>query len=182
MKYIRCVNENKHNLIGAITIIALVVSLRLLPHPPNMAPIASMALFGGFYLDKKFSVLLPLIALFLSDFIIGFYNPSLMIFVYASFALSFYIGNWLKKHKSAASAVSAVILSSLSFYVITNFGVWLTGTIYPKTLSGLLDCYILALPFFKNTLIGDFIYAGIFFGGYVTILKYRFGKPIAKIS
>ena len=167
-------------LISPILIIAIAALLRLLPHPANVAPIAAMALFGGVYLNKKYALVFPLIALFLSDLILGFYPLPAMAFVYGSFLLTGAIGILLKKHKKPVIIITASLASSLLFYLITNFGVWLTGTIYPKTLTGLLDCYLMAIPFFRNTLFGDLLYTGVFFLSFETALRFRKNIQTAK--
>ncbi len=154
------------NLLNPFLIITIAALLRLLPHPPNVAPIAAMALFGGVYLNKKYALILPLLALFISDLFLGFYGAPMMSFVYGSFLLTGCIGIFLKNHKKPAAIISAALFSSLLFYLITNFGVWLTTPLYPKTLSGLLNCYTMAIPFFRNTLLGDLFYTGIFFASY----------------
>jgi hypothetical protein len=148
-------------------IIILIAALaRLLPHPPNFAPIAAMALFGGTYMDKKYAIALPLTALFVSDLFIGFYDLGTQLAVYGSFVLAGLIGIWLKSHKTVSNIISGAFLSSILFFVITNFSVWAFGTLYPKDLGGLLQSYTLALPFFRNTILGDIFYAGVFFGGF----------------
>lgn len=169
-------NLKIYHLVNPFLIITFAALLRLLPHPPNVAPIAAMALFGGVYLNKKYALIFPLLALFISDLFIGFYGASMMAFVYGSFLLTGCIGIFLKNHKKPAVIIAASLFSSLLFYLITNFGVWLTGTLYPKTLSGLLESYIMAIPFFRNTLIGDLLYTGIFFGSYELVLKFLIPK------
>jgi len=158
--------------INPFLIIAIAALLRLLPHPPNIAPIAAMALFGGVYLNKKYALILPLLALFISDLFIGFYGAPMMSFVYGSFLLTGCIGIFLKNHKKPAPIFAAALFSSFVFYLVTNFGVWLTTPLYPKTLSGLLESYIMAIPFFRNTIIGDILYTGVFFSSYEFVLKY----------
>lgn len=158
---------NLKQILPAFIIIFFAVVLRLWPHPPNVAPITAMALFGGVYLNKKSALIIPLIALFLSDLILGFHDT--MLFVYGSFLLTGLIGIWLKKHKNTLNIVVGTFLSSLLFYFITNFGVWLVSEMYPHTLYGLFESYVLAIPFYRNTLIGDFIYTGIFFCSYELI-------------
>lgn len=161
-----------NNLINPFLIIAIAALLRLLPHPPNVAPIAAMALFGGVYLNKKYALILPLLALFISDLFIGFYGAPMMSFVYGSFLLTGYIGLFLKSHKKPSMIIAAALFSSLFFYLITNFGVWLATPLYPKTLSGLLNCYTMAIPFFRNTILGDLLYTGVFFGTYEIVLRF----------
>jgi len=51
------------------------------------------------------------------------------------------------------------------FFVLTNFGVWALGALYPKTLTGLTECYVVAIPFFRNALLSDLFYSALLFGG-----------------
>jgi len=148
--------------IGSTLILAAALS-RLLPHPANMSPIAAMALAGGVYFERRFALIIPLAALAISDLIIGFDSTSL--FVYGSFVLIGLIGLWLKNHKKPVPVFCSAVFGSLLFFVITNFGVWITGGgwSYPRTWQGLVECYTLAIPFFRNTVAGDLMYtAGIF--------------------
>jgi hypothetical protein len=139
--------------------------LRLLPHPPNFAPIAAMALFGGAYFNKKsFAFAIPLIAMFLTDAIIGFYSYAWM--VYLSFALIVFLGIVMLKKVSVKKLIFASFTASVSFFVITNFGVWILGTLYPRTPEGLMASYTAAIPFFQNSLIGDLFFVGVMFGVY----------------
>lgn len=152
------------SIITPLAVIFFAVILRLIPHPANMAPIAAMALFGGVYLNRRYALIVPLLAMLLSDFFLGFHNT--MFFVYGSFLITGMIGLWLRKHNNVVNIIGASLISSLIFFIITNFGVWLIGTMYPKTVTGLLDCYVMAIPFFRNTILGDLLYVGLFFGGY----------------
>uniref|UniRef100_A0A832G7G9 Uncharacterized protein n=1 Tax=Ignavibacterium album TaxID=591197 RepID=A0A832G7G9_9BACT len=137
--------------------------VRLIPHPPNFAPIAAMALFSGAYFNKKsFAFAVPLAAMFLTDAIIGFHSS--MWIVYLSFALIVLIGMLMLKKISIKNVVVASVTASISFFIITNFGVWALGTMYPKNIAGLIECYIAAIPFIQNTLLGDLFYSGIMFG------------------
>jgi hypothetical protein len=143
---------------------------RLIPHPPNVASITAVALFGGAYLsDKRLAFLVPLAALFLSDLILGFYSH--MEIVYGSFASVVCIGFWLQKKSSALRIAGAALASSILFFVVTNFGVWAFGSMYPKTTAGLLTCYVAAIPFFQNTLLGDALYTAALFGGFALAEK-----------
>ncbi|MDP3941170.1 MAG: hypothetical protein Q8Q49_02570 [bacterium] len=164
------------NIVAPALIILVAVALRLLPHPPNVAPIAAMALFGGVYLDKRLAIVLPLTAMLVSDLFLGFHDT--MLFVYSSFVLTGFLGIWLRKHKKPGVVLAVSFLSSLLFYIITNFGVWIMGSMYPKTFVGLLESYFFALPFFRNTIVGDLLYTGLFFGGYelLTLFFFRHAK------
>ena len=154
-----------------ITLIILVSALtRLVPHLPNFTPITAIALFGGVYFTNKITAYaLPLVIMVLSDFILGF--SSITIFVYLAFIVVSFIGTQQKK-----VSIGSVLLGGLSFFVITNFGVWLLG--YPKTWTGLVECYTLALPFFRNSILGDLFYSGVMVFGYQYIQKYYLNKAV----
>ncbi len=145
----------KHVMFGFGLVLAAALS-RLLPHPPNFTPIAAIALSSAVYLDKRYAFLVPLAAMLISDYFIGFHSG--MPWVYGSFLLIGLIGLWLRSNKRPLPIVGASLTSSLLFYIITNFGVWYTGTMYPKTWAGLVECYVAAIPFFQNTLFGDLAY------------------------
>lgn len=149
----------------ALLIIFAGVLSRLLPHHPNIVPITALCLFGSVYLPKKL-IFLPLLILLISDYFIGFYGLT-MVYVYGSFALISLIGLWLKKHKSFKGVLGVSIFSSVLFFIITNLGVWAPpNNWYPHNLAGLIESYTLAIPFFRNSLIGDVGYTVMLFGGY----------------
>jgi hypothetical protein len=146
-----------------IAFMLLAVLFRLLPHLPNFTPITAIALFGGLYFsNKSMAYLVPLFIMVLSDLFLGFHTISIV--VYAAFLLVSFIGNRTKK-----PSVFTILLSSISFFIITNFGVWLIG--YPKTWTGLVECYTLAIPFFRNSLLGDFFYSGVMILGFNYVQK-----------
>jgi hypothetical protein len=151
-------------LILGTSIILIAALSRLLPHPPNVVPIAAMALAGGLYFERKFALLIPMLALFLSDCLIGFHAT--VPFVYGGFLVTGLIGMWLQSHKKIGFIAGGTLLSSVLFFIVTNFGVWLTGGgwYYPRTLGGLAECYTLAIPFFRNSLIGDIGYTAVLLG------------------
>ncbi|MGA1226672.1 MAG: DUF6580 family putative transport protein [Tamlana sp.] len=153
---------NKKQLV-LIAFVLVASIFRLFPHLPNVTPITAMALFSGAYFSNKaLAFIVPLLAMFLSDSILGF--SGITLFVYTAFILVSFIGFASKK-----MTIKTILLSSLSFFIITNFGVWLIG--YPKTISGLVECYTLALPFFRNSLIGDFFFAGVLYYGFNFVSK-----------
>ena len=150
----------------ALIFVLIGVSLRLIPHAPNFTPIAAIALFGGVYFSKKIALILPVSAMLISDMFIGFYQIPVMISVYGSFLLCVVLGFWLKKHKKWYTAGGGAISSAVLFFLITNFAVWAFSPWYAKTLFGIAQCYLMALPFFRNTLAGDLFYVIMFFGAY----------------
>ncbi len=150
-----------------LSLVAFAVMLRLLPHPANFAPVAAIAIFGGATLPRKWAVWVPLVAMVLSDAIIGFY--SIMPIIWACYVLiAFASSYWLAKPTLVKGAILTVS-SSLFFFVVTNFAVWLFDGMYAHTLAGLAECYTLALPFFRNTFLSDLLYTSALFGVYAAL-------------
>jgi len=140
-----------------------------------------MALFGGAcFADKRMAFIVPFVALFLSDLVLGLHNS--MIFVYAGFALTVAIGFLLKGRVSMTYTAFAMVVSSLLFFLLTNFGAWMTSGIYAQTAEGLMHAYVAGIPFFQNSLLGNLVFAAVIFSGYhllennVSALK----KPVLK--
>ena len=139
--------------------------VRLIPHPPNFAPIAAMALFGGAYFSKKWAAfLVPIAAMFITDLILGFHAT--MWAVYLSFALIVVIGMMMIRQKKVGNIFFASVTASVSFFIITNFGIWLSTPYYAKTGTGLAACFTAAIPFFHQTLLSDLFFVAIMFGLY----------------
>jgi len=138
---------------------------RLIPHPPNFTAIGAMALFGGAYFSRKsLAFAVPLTAMFLSDIVIGF-HPG-MYAVYLSFILIVMIGMTLREKKKVINIFLASVSASVLFFIITNFALWVTGNLYPKTAVGLAACFTAAIPFFHYTLLGDLFFVGVLFGAF----------------
>ena len=144
-------------------IILIAVSARLVPHTPNFTPIAATALFGAVYLPKKYAFIIPVSAMFISDIFLGFHST--MIYVYGSFILTVFIGFWIRKNKSFPNIIGASLVSSILFFLVTNAGVWIAGA-YDRSIIGLWQSYVMGIPFFRPTILGDLFYTGVFFGGY----------------
>jgi len=162
-------NENLIRLITIMGLVIIGILARLIDHPANIAPIAAIALFSGaMFSDKRLAFGVPIAAMVLSDAIIGFH--SLVLVVYLSFALCVLIGWLMLKKYSVRNVVMASLASSVVFFFTTNFAYWLMY--YPNTFEGLLACYNSAIPFFRNSLIGDLVYSGVLFGGFALAEKY----------
>ncbi|NNJ97967.1 MAG: hypothetical protein HKP12_12505 [Gammaproteobacteria bacterium] len=153
----------------AIIIFAVAV-FRILPHPPNVSPIAAMALFGGAYFsDKRLAFLVPFLALLLSDLILGLHGT--MLYVYGGFALTVVIGFWVRKQLNIGRIAVAAVGASILFFMLTNFGVWLTSGMYPMTADGLMQAYIAGIPFLQNSLLGNLIFTALLFGGFAALQR-----------
>ncbi len=163
---------SKPRFFTVLLMVLTAAALRLLPHYPNFTPVAAMALFGGAYFsNKKIAFLIPISAMLISDLILGFHST--MWAVYLSFSLIVIIGLSLKNSKKISSIFLASISSSVLFFIITNFAVWISGGIYPLNFLGLGECYTAAIPFFHYTMLGDLFYVGVFFGAF-EFMQYKF--------
>ncbi len=165
------------------------VLIRLIPHIPNFAPITATAIFGGVFLKRRYALMIPLVSMLLSDYLLLYINPfgypfvdftkiypvtamfhPTIIYVYASFLMSSLIGLGLRKHKNILYVFFGSLLASLQFFIITNYGVWAAG-MYSRDVYGLIESYMMGVPFFRYTLVGDLFYTGVLFGAYGLILN-----------
>lgn len=152
-----------------ICVTLFAVMMRLLPHVPNVTPISALALFSGAVIGRKSGIVLPLVAMVISDFFIGAHDT--MFYVYGSFVLIGFLGRFLYHQRSMRNIIVFSLLSSFLFYFITNFGVWTTGDLYARNFLGLLQSYWYGLPFLRNTIIGDLLYSSLFFGAYEAVSR-----------
>ena len=172
-------NKNKYWVIYLL--LALGIICRFIPHAANFAPIGAIAIFSGLYLPKKYAIIVPVIALLISDFFIGFYSWRIMLSVYGSFAIMGTLGLWARKNKSFGKIAGATLLGSLVFFLLTNASVWAFGTMYTHSISGLMQSYYMALPFFRNSLLGDIFYTTILVGT-VEAIYYIQAKDDASVT
>jgi len=157
-------------------LIVLAAASRLLPHPPNFAPVAAIGLYAGAYTNRRAALLVPFAALLLSDLVIGFYHPVSMFWNYLAFASCLALGaGWLSRGRGLVRVAGAVLASSVVFFALSNFGMWASGY-YPRTWAGLVECYTAALPFFRNTLASDVFYSAVLFGGHALLARF-FTRP-----
>ncbi|MCH8979043.1 MAG: hypothetical protein IH945_07345 [Armatimonadetes bacterium] len=156
-------------IVAFAALVVIVAMARLVPHPYrpfNFAPVGALGLFAGAYAKTKWSWAFPLAALFAADLFIGFYSPVAMLAVYGGFAVAGLIGRKFLSKSAAAPRIGMCALgSATAFFVISNFGVWLAGG-YPRSILGIVECYTLALPFFRNTLYGDLFFSAVLFGAF----------------
>ena len=144
---------------------------RIIPHPPNFTPIIAMGLFGGAYLkDHRLVLAIPLIAMSIADAYLGFHG--MISWVYGSILIISFMSILLKNRINFLNCTLATLGGSLLFFLITNFGVWFISGFYEQSLAGLLTCYVMALPFFQNTLAGSVFYSAVMFGGYEGLKYY----------
>ncbi len=173
-------------LVPWIVLVIIVAALsRLLPHPWNVTPVGAMALFGGAYLgDRKLALIVTLAALWLSDLLLnnlvyGAYFDGFAwtyqdaFWTYGAFALVVLLGDAvLHRRKTVVRVAACSVLASSLFFLVSNFGVWASGQLYPQTWSGLITCYVAGLPFYGNNLLGDLFYCSLLFGGFALACRH----------
>jgi hypothetical protein len=142
----------------------LAIGLRFVPHMPNVVPMAAMALYAGSCMDKRFAAWVPLALYIVTDLIVGMHDA--VLFTWGSIMLISLVGMRLPKF-SMGTALGGTIAGTLAFFAITNFGVWMVGIdhtaatpMYPHTAAGLVACYVSALPFLVNSLLGNTVFIG----------------------
>ena len=166
------INKNIKNYFLPFCLILVLSFSRLIEHPWIFTPILAVGIFSGFYF-KNFilSLFIVILSMFIGDLFLGFHST--MFFTYISLALAVVIGLFIKHFKFTEILFSG-LASSVCYFIITNFGAWLTLEMYEKNFAGLLQSYVLAIPFFHNTLISTFLY--------LIVLKLIFDLAIKKIS
>jgi hypothetical protein len=155
-----------------VLLVALDAVERLTVHPPNFTPLAATALFASFLFDSVLlAALVPIAALAASDFFLGAYDWRVMSVVYLSLAFPVLLRGYLRSRLSPIRVGSSALLSSVVFFLTTNFAVWAFAGMYTGDAKGLLQCYVAAVPFFKNTIAGDLVWSGVFFGSYALVKR-----------
>jgi hypothetical protein len=150
-------------------------------HVYNFNAVMAAGLFAGAYLgSRRIGLVIPFLALALTDAVIGFYDWKLMAVVYGSFAVAVLLGKFYAEDATLLRWIVSVLGGSLMFFVATNFAVWVfgDGSFYPHTLAGLSQCFTMGLPFYRNTMLGDLTWSTVLFGSYM-IVSSKLPKRIA---
>lgn len=171
-------------ILGIITLVAV---SRLLPHPPNFAPLGAIAVFSSVTFGNKFlKYVFPILLAVITDFILvltvnaAFSSPAAHFsafgtyIIYATYPLmgimAHYINTKGSVHTQPKKIMGLSLMYSIFFFIVSNFVVWLGGW-YGYSIAGLSACYIAAIPFFQNTLGGDLFYNAVLFGSYYWLTK-----------
>lgn len=172
------------------TLIVMAALSRLIPHPPNFTAVGAMAVFGGAYFTRdKWLLVVPFVALWISDLLLnnlvyqsfmdGFTLFSIhSLPVYLAFGLVMLMSHILLKRVSSTRLLGTSLLAAVFFFIVTNFAVWLSGTIYPLNLAGLTACFTAAIPFFGNTVLGNVFYTGVLFGAFWLANRHTFNRTV----
>jgi len=174
---------NRRPLVEWLVFLTLVVGgawLRVaLCEIPNFAPVAALALFSGYFFQhRRMAVGVPLLVMGLSDLWVGGYDLRVMATVYTMLTLPVFARDllrstfqlaprgWGRAWVAVAGLVGCSLLSSVLFFVVTNFAVWCFFDYYASDSTGLINCYVQAVPFFRYTLAGDLCFSTLLFGAY----------------
>jgi hypothetical protein len=177
---------NKSARSGALALTVMGALLRLVPHPPNFAPIGGTGLFSGSRLSGWQAYLVPLVAMIVTDPIrsaMAGHFPAysgMTAIIYASLMVYVFLGRTFLRDSNSPGRIALVtIAGSTQFYLTTNFFVWLGAeTEYPHTFAGLIACYTAGVPFFQNTVLGDLFYTGVLTVAYLFLTR-RFANHAA---
>ncbi|NLE64954.1 MAG: hypothetical protein GX606_03445 [Elusimicrobia bacterium] len=151
----------------AIGLLVIGILSRFIPHAPNFTPVLALALFGGAYLRRSHAIFLPLFLMIVSDVFLGLHAT--IPFTWGSVLVCSLIGLWVRKNRTPVRMLGGAFMSAIFFFMVTNFGSWLAY--YPQTAAGLKECYILAVPFFRATLVSTLGYSLVLFGAYEIIAR-----------
>jgi hypothetical protein len=160
----------------ALSLTTLGAIARLLPHPPNFAPVGAMSIFAGARLPGWQAYLVPLALMAITDPILAaFYGVHAFgtgqLFTYSSFLISVWLGRRLRRTENFVRIAALTLVSSAQFFLITNFGSWLADHHYPRTPAGLMACFAAGVPFFRWTLLSDLAYTAVLFGLYAWLTR-----------
>ena len=175
--------NDKNNFYFVLGLILIAAFARIIPHYPNFTPLCAIALFGAKYFRSGYlAFLIPIFALWFSDiiinnFILSQYFDGFTLFYsgfywqYGSFLLIALLGRKTLNNLSFLKLLGVSISSSLLFFIISNFGVWVSSSMYSKNILGLIACYTAAIPFYFGTLFGSVFYSFFLFGSYELLFK-----------
>jgi len=191
--------KNKGNIILIVLYIFLIAFSKLMPHPANFSPLLALAIFGGAMAYRKKSfILITLFAWYLSDFLYNNFVHSeyvtgkgglvffsgYMIWVYAGMLLVILLASKLLHKFNYGRLFGTALLSAVVFYLVTNFGAWLSmPELYTRDIQGLMNSYVAAIPFFRATLLGNIVFSFLVFGLYELIVKrFHVREPLFQVE
>jgi hypothetical protein len=155
-----------------LVLVVFGIAGRLLPHPPNVTPLVAVTLFAGFlFRPRAVAIAVPLLVMLISDSFMGFYDWRIMASVYAAFILPVLLTPILRTRPTVLRVVGCSVLSSVVFFAASNFAVWAFSGMYERSSTGLAACYIAAIPFFRNTFLGDLAWSSLLFGLYSAVVR-----------
>ena len=163
-------SENRLQNVVALLLIMAGAAFRVLPHPDNFAPVAAIALFSGVVLSPGLALTIPLLIMMASDLLLGLH--SLFLWAWSSFFLVSLLGVGIRKNPRLGLIFAGSLAGSLIYFVVTNLGVFFVDNLYPKTWAGLYECFVMALPFFRNSILSDLFFTSCLFGIFAIVKNY----------
>lgn len=158
-------NNKNSTYVLAIILIVIASLSRLIAHQENFSPILGIALLGTAYLQKTWlKYLVPIAVMFISDIFLGLHST--MLFTYGSLALIVWVSTYILRKVNFRTVLNSTLLASIIFFVVTNLGFWLMSGLYTLDTNGIVRCFELAVPFYRNTLTSALISTGVLFGVY----------------
>ncbi len=169
---------NKKSILIITGFIVFAALTRLLPHAYNFTPLGAIALFGAaYFMKKRWALIIPVVAFWMSDLLLNnityaaYYDgftwfTSGMLYTYGSIAMIVVLGYYLLKKITFGRVLGGALGASVIFFIVSNFGVWISSSMYPLTWEGFMACYIAAIPFFHYTIAGNIVYSAVLFGSY----------------
>lgn len=151
-------------------LLALATVIHLIPHPFGVSPVGAMAIYSGACGDRRYAWAIPFLPLLVANLLFGFYDFTVLFFVYLGFALSSIAGWILTNRRSAARLTAAAATGAFIFYLVSNFSIWLVG-MYPQTTAGLVQCYFNGLPYLGAGIVANLVYGALLFGLHALIEK-----------
>ncbi len=181
---IKNINKKIEAWVWVFLFVVIGVLSRWVDHAPNITPIVGIALFISYMWKISHSAIFTVLTIFLSNLILGYEFDMIQLSVYLGLLFPSFVGIFLKNinsiYKKYISIVGLSFLSSIFFYLITNFAVWIWSGMYEHTINGLFFCYEMAIPFFRNTLIGDLFSSLLLFGVYDLLKIYIKNSDLSK--
>ena len=159
----------------AVAFVGAAAAARLLPHPDNVTPVIPMALFAGAQFAPAVAWPLVIGAMLAGDLALGWVPQNLS--GYLALILIAALGAWVRRWPQGWAIALATWAGSTLFFLVSNLGVWLEGILYPRTAEGLVACYVAAIPFYRNQLVGDLAYSALLFGGFAVLCRWRGWVP-----
>lgn|GEM_PF-521482 len=145
-------------MIFLLILVMIGVASRLIEHAPNATPIVALSILAGYFCRSWVAYIVPILIIFISNLWLGHYDLELSIAIYGSFCVPVLLS---KYSDGFFRAGLTALLCSCIFFITTNLAVWHGSTFYSQDLSGLYQCFLAALPFFRNTIVGDLGYTFI---------------------
>lgn len=183
-----------NRILALISLIAVAMVTRFIPHAPNFTAVGAAALLGGALLRNPLkSMLIPVLTLFISDLILNnvvyasYYDSWVWLtpgfsLIYGGFILSVLIGRFMTKGFKIMPLIGAGLLSAVVFYLLTNAGSWQASPLYTKDFSGLMNAYVAGLPFLLNQVLGTLVYGAILFSAAWFWIGQSEKEPVSDIS